>query len=168
MPERKRKRPGARWRWTVLAALGVILAGARPLSAQEASEAAVLEVVDRLFEGMRTADSAAVRAVFHPEARMVSTGERDGRPVAQYASVDGFIKAVGGATAPWNERIYDPEVRIDGNLATVWTFYTFHVGDQFSHCGVNAIQLAWTGDGWKIIHITDTRRREGCDPPNGA
>ena len=67
------------------------------------------------------------------EARMVSTGERDGRPVAQYASVDGFIKAVGGATAPWNERIYDPEVRIDGNLAIVnkrLTGRQYLVGDR--------------------------------------
>ncbi|TAK42505.1 MAG: hypothetical protein EPO28_07185 [Saprospiraceae bacterium] len=32
-----------------------------------------------------------------------------------------------------------------------------------SHCGVNAIQLFKSAEGgWKIIHITDTRRREGC------
>lgn len=155
--------------WARGAVIGLALlagtASASPAHAQSAEEAEVLAVVERLFEGMRTADSAQVRSVFHPEARLVSTGEREGRPVAQYSSIDGFVQAVGGATVPWDERIYAPEVRVEDNLATVWTFYTFHAGAQFSHCGVNAIQLARTAEGWKIVHLSDTRRREGCEPP---
>jgi hypothetical protein len=40
--------------------------------------------------------------------------------------------------------------------------YTFYVGDQMSHCGVNAFQLMKTTEGWKIIGITDTRRKDNC------
>jgi hypothetical protein len=44
----------------------------------------------------------------------------------------------------------------------VWTRYAFYAGEQFSHCGVDAIQLGWTVDGWRIVALADTRRREGC------
>jgi hypothetical protein len=37
------------------------------------------------------------------------------------------------------------------------------VGDRFSHCGVDAFTLAKEDDAWKIVALTDTRRRQGCD-----
>jgi hypothetical protein len=49
---------------------------------------------------------------------------------------------------------------VDGPLATAWMDYTFHVGERFSHCGVNAFQLFRSDDGWQIIQIADTRRSE--------
>ncbi|MEI2720897.1 MAG: hypothetical protein V9E87_12310 [Gemmatimonadales bacterium] len=61
-----------------------------------------------------------------------------------------------------DERIYDPEIRIDGGLATVWTFYAFFVGERLSHCGVDAFQLARTSEGWKIIALADSRQTTGC------
>ena len=54
-------------------------------------------------------------------------------------------------------------VHIDGHMATAWTPYAFYLGGDLSHCGVNAFQLFNGKDGWKIIRITDTRRREGCE-----
>src|SRR5690349_16466121 len=41
---------------------------------------AVLAVVKALFDGMRKGDSAAVRAVFHPEAQLSTAGIRNGTP----------------------------------------------------------------------------------------
>jgi hypothetical protein len=62
----------------------------------------------------------------------------------------------------WNERIYDPEVRIDGNVAQVWAYYTFHRNTTFSHCGVDAFMLVKVGSTWKITQLADSRRTEGC------
>lgn len=53
---------------------------------------------------------------------------------------------------------------MDGPLATAWTPYAFYLGDTLSHCGTNAFQLAKLKDDWKIIQITDTRRKD-CDVP---
>ena len=58
----------------------------------------------------------------------------------------------------------DAEVRIDGDLATVWIPFAFYLGEDFSHCGINAVQLARLDARWQIIHIADTRRRTNCDP----
>jgi hypothetical protein len=128
-----------------------------------ADSAAVLAVVRGLFDAMRAGDSARVRASFDPAAALGTTRERDGRPVFERDSVGAFVRAVGTPHADvWDERLYRPEVRVDGPLATVWTEYAFYAGPRFSHCGVDAIQLARTAAGWRIVSLVDTRRRTGC------
>ena len=138
-----------------------------PASAQADPEpAAVLAVVARLFDGMRRHDSGMVRSVFAAESRLLGVSMRTGTPVVQVTSVDDFVKAVGSATGdPWDERTYDPEVRIDDRLATVWARYDFLLGPRWSHCGVDAFMLAKLADGWKITQIADTRQRERCTTP---
>jgi len=129
-------------------------------------EGAVMEVVNRLFDGMRARDGGMVASVFHRDARLVSTGsEPDGTPRIQVQGVEGFVSAVGEGGVPWNEPLFATEVRIDGNLAHVWTFYRFYAGERFSHCGYNSIRLVRTEAGWQIVDLADTRRTEGCDPP---
>jgi hypothetical protein len=140
-----------------------------PAAAQESEEAAVMAVVEAMFDAMRAGDSAAMRAVLHPSATGASVSVMEGVPaLTREASLDGFVQAVGAPHEEvWDERIWDAEVRIDGNLATGWMQYAFYLGDQFSHCGVDAFQLFKDEDGWKVFHIADTRRREGCETPEG-
>lgn len=123
----------------------------------------VLQVVHQLFDGMRSADTTMMRATFHPDVRLITTGTRDGEPVASIVPVSDWLEGVAGAGQVLDERLYDPEVRVNGNLATVWTYYTLHVGDRFSHCGFDAFQLVNTADGWRITQVTDTRQRDGCE-----
>lgn len=144
----------------------VILAGA--VQAQTTPEGDVLAVVRRLFDGMRAGDSAMVRSVFAAEARLVSTDTREGQPTVRVTTADAFVAAVGRPhDAIWDEQIWDTEIRVDGNLAAVWTKYAFFLGDRFSHCGVDAFHLVRRTDGWKIVDLADTRQREGCAMPPG-
>jgi len=155
---------------TFLCCLAMLAVLAPAGHAQTASddEREVLRIVERLFEAMRTRDTVALRAVFDTSAHMVSSGVRNGVPFARSMPAERFIQAVGSAQGDeWIERFYDPEVRIDGNLATVWTYYTFHLGSRFSHCGYDAFQLSRTAEGWKIMSIADSRRTEGCRIPEG-
>ncbi|MGE0355222.1 MAG: nuclear transport factor 2 family protein [Gemmatimonadales bacterium] len=135
-----------------------------PLRAQSADQQEVLAVVNRLFEGMRTMDTAMMRATFEPGARLAGLRPRqDGSSVLSLVTVDQFANAVANNTrGEWLERIYEPEVRIEGSLATVWAPYDFHLNGVFSHCGVDAFQLLKTGSGWKIVAVADTFQREGC------
>lgn len=137
------------------------------ISAQaQSAPADVAEVVDRLFDGMRAGDSTAVRSVLHPEARLLTTATRDGKPMLHAASIAQFLEAIGTPhDQVWDERIWDLDIRNDDRLATAWMKYAFYVGDKFSHCGVNAFQFFDGEDGWKVIQITDTRRTDGCDLP---
>lgn len=138
---------------------------ATPAAAQTTDEEAVMAVVTRMFDGMRAGDSAMVRSTFHPSITSASIFvNRQGEPTIHIGQPDEFVKAVGTPhESQWDERIWDPTVLIDGRMATAWIPYAFYLGGDLSHCGVNSFQLFNADDGWKIIRITDTRRREGCD-----
>lgn len=122
-----------------------------------------LDVVTRLFDGMRARDTALIRSTFHATARLMTAGRTtDGTPTVEVDGVDDFIASVARAQVHLDERLYETEVRVEDGLASVWTEYDFWAGERFSHCGVDAIHLARTPDGWRIIQLTDTRRRQGC------
>jgi hypothetical protein len=143
--------------------LAPLLCHPTPAKAQASAAQEVRAVVDRLFNGMRQGDSTIVRSVFHPEARLLSASMRQGQPLLRVDSLDNFVRAVGTPHDDvWDERISNVQIRVDGPLATAWMDYAFYTGKRFSHCGVNAFQFFRTPQGWKVIQITDTRRREGC------
>lgn len=129
-----------------------------PQSAEEAVRAVIVE----LFDGMRAGDSTMVRSVFHPDARMHSSFIREGSPqLAGGNSADGFIEAVGTPhDQVWNEQIGEIHVLVNDGLASAWMDYTFYLGETLSHCGVNSVQLVNTDDGWKMLNLVDTRRRD--------
>jgi len=132
--------------------------------AQTDERTAIMTVIQKMFDGMRTGDSAAVRSVFDPSARLQTAFvNADGQPVLKSESVGNFAEAVGTPHDEiWDERIWGFDIHVEGQLATAWTEYTFFLGEKMSHCGVNAFQLFKSESGWKIIQITDTRRRTGC------
>ena len=144
-----------------------LLAAAPPSLVAQAEERAVFAVVEQLFDGMRTRDTARMRAALHPEARLVSPALRDGVPGVRVESPSAWLAQVARSTgAPVDERLRNPVVRVDGALASVWVEYSLVVGERFVHCGVDAFHLVRTAEGWRIIDLADTRRREGC--PEGS
>jgi hypothetical protein len=62
-----------------------------------------------------------------------------------------------------DEQLLSYDIKIDGDMAIAWTPYKFYFNDKFSHCGVNIFTLIKREQRWKIMGITDTRRRQGCD-----
>lgn len=147
--------------------LAGLLAGAA--QAQDASRPVdgVRATVDALFDGMRDADTTAIRRVLHPDARLLTATGGAGGVAA--TDLGAFLAAVAAAEVTYDERVGEVEVRVDGGLATAWMPYRFYAGDRFSHCGVNAMQLVRAtppadgppgGAGWQIVQITDTRRAD--------
>lgn len=124
----------------------------------------ILKPIKSMFDGMRAGDSLMVRTAFVDDATMHSTFlDKDGKKVLRKGSLDSFVEAVGTPhDEVWDEQIFVYRVELDGTLASVWTEYTFYLGDKLSHCGVNTFQLVDTEGGWKILNITDTRRKTDC------
>lgn len=140
-----------------------LLAIASTSGAQSAEEGEVMKTVRQLFDGMRKGDSAMVRAAFHPEAVLQTTAVRNGQTSVGKLGVENFVRSVGTPRPEaLDERIWNEKVFIDGPLAVVWTDYALFIGTRFSHCGVDAFQLAKMADGWKIIALADTRRTDNC------
>jgi len=147
----------------IVMALALALCLATRVDAQSVSDStAISGVVTRLFDAMRARDTTTMRALFVPNASMQSL--RDS--AVTFDKIDGWIAGI--ARAPQgvvlDERLGPQQVRIDGNLATVWVDYWFYVGPRFSHCGVDAFQLARINGAWKIFSVVDTRRTTGCGP----
>lgn len=144
----------------------LLLALILPASAVRAQNehAKVRTVIDQLFSGMRTGDSALVSRAVLPDATLQTiVKDAKGEIKIESGSIAGLVKAVETPHQDvWDERIYDVVIQVDGPMATVWAPYKFYRGTEFSHCGVNAFSLLQTATGWKISSITDTRRKEAC------
>lgn len=124
----------------------------------------IKKTIGNMFNGMRAGDSAQVHSAFRANVRMFTAFKRKtGEEVLQEGSLSDFLKAVGIPDKEvWDEKLTSMTIQVDGNIAQVWTDYSFYVGEVFSHCGVNAFQLVKENGTWKIIHIMDTRRKENC------
>jgi hypothetical protein len=122
----------------------------------------VRAVIDRLFEGMRTADSAMVRSALATGARFASVNGRATPPAIEYESPDGWIAAIANSARRWDERLFDVQIRVTGNIAQAWTPYSFYLDGKLRHCGVDAMELLRDASGWKITQLSDTQVREGC------
>lgn len=149
--------------------LSLLLAGCaapRPSTAPapHTEAAAVVQAANALFAAMASRDTAAIRAMFLPDARIVAVGRQDGATVARGRTVGEFLPGIVGAPEPLRERMWSPEVRVDGDLATLWAPYDFHRGAQFSHCGVDAFQFARVEGRWRIAALGYTVQRDGCPP----
>lgn len=56
----------------------------------------------------------------------------------------------------------EPKVLIHQAIAVVWGEYDFWIDGEFSHCGIDSIDLVKAGGQWKIANLMWTMERENC------
>jgi hypothetical protein len=122
-----------------------------------------LATVQALFDAMAAHDAQAIRKLMAPGTQMLVVGE-DGK--LHVGKDEGFLEAVAKDAASWEERAWDAKVTVDGPMAQVWAPYDFHHGGNFSHCGTNSVTLVHGEDGWRVVAIAYTMRKDDC--PAGA
>lgn len=147
-----------------LLAYGCLLGQTQTSAQQEA----VLAPIYDMFDAMRAGDTTRFRALFHEQASLLSAYRMEASSQVKAGSLDAFIQALGSPhDQPWNERIWALHIQLDRDLlATVWMRYAFFLGTSFHHCGINSFTLLHSDDGWKILHIVDTRFQTDCDLPD--
>ena len=144
--------------------LTVVIAITATSKAQTAEDS-VKATVNRLFEGMKNADTTLLKSAFtdSPVLQTIATNKKK-QVYVKTDKFNDFVKFISQQkTGEADERIEFGTIRIDGPLATVWTPYQFYYKGKFRHCGVNSFQLVRIDQRWKIQYIIDTRRKEGCD-----
>lgn len=130
------------------------------LLAQTPDETAVKTTINRMFEGMGKADSTLLKPLFAPGARLQTVQNKQGTVSVKEDPITGFIASIGKAKAgSLDERLSGMDIKIDGDLATAWTPYSFYFNGTQSHCGANAFTLVRIAGNWKIQNIIDTRRK---------
>jgi hypothetical protein len=134
-----------------------LLAALFPLALNAASpdEQAVLAPIQAMFAGMSARDAAAIKKPTLSNGVMVLM--RDGKPVQM--TFEDFATRVGKpGTSKIEERIHDPLVRIDNDLAVVWAPFDFYVDGKVNHCGTDLFNLVRQDGQWLIASIADTSR----------
>lgn len=122
------------------------------------------QVIESFFDGMRASDGEILKTLTTDDITLHTVTQREGETVRAATDMNRFLESVSNTPAGLlNEQLTSLEVYIDGDLATAWMEYNFFRGDEFSHCGVNSMNLVQTSKGWKIFSIVDTRRTDNCE-----
>lgn len=128
-------------------------------------EAAVLAPITRLFGAMAAGSADGILAEVRSDGRATGVSEQAGGGSAiggrSWAEFAAQFRATGGPKL--EERLIGaPAIEIDGDIAMVWSAYTFHIDGKFSHCGTDHFDLVRENGAWKLLNITWTKRTEGC------
>jgi len=120
------------------------------------------QIVDTFFEGFHKGDTILMQSVIANDVIMQRVyANKDGENMLNTDAIEVLISTIANRPVDqkWDERLLDYQITVDGNLAHVWTPYEFWFNDTFSHCGTNSFTIAKFNDGWKIIHLIDSRRK---------
>lgn len=144
----------------------LLLATAAPAAAQHAEEPdarAVMATVDQLFGALASKDRAALLGAVVPEGRATSAGvDETGRPRVHSTDWTAFADGLARAPDGMRERLIDPHVHVEGDIAMIWSRYEFEINGAFSHCGIDHFDLVRIDGRWRVLNLTWTRQTEGC------
>jgi hypothetical protein len=128
-----------------------------PMHAASPAEDTVLAPVNALFAAMSRRDASAIKAQTLPGGSLVLM--RNGKPTQLTFNQFATLASKPGTTLT-EERIHDPLVRIDDDLAVVWAPFTYFVDGKVDHCGTDLINLVRIDGKWLIASIADTGRKD--------
>ena len=137
------------------------------ISAQEQTEEkAIKSVIETFFDGLHKGDSAIMSKTLHKNIKIqTTTTNTAGNKVLKTESKAMLLTSI-TAKKPTDilfEKLLSYDIKIDGNLASVWTPYEFYFNGNFSHCGANSFQLFNNNGKREIIFLIDMRRRQNCN-----
>ena len=119
-------------------------------------EDAVFAPIDLMLDGMAKRDGSEVVAAAIPGATFVSMQYGT---LAQETFVQ-FGTNLGAGTTHIDERIHDPLVRIDNDLAVVWAPFEFRIDGKLDHCGTDLFSLVHNNGKWLIGSLAATLRKD--------
>ena len=124
----------------------------------------IKELIGTFFQAMTSSDTTTLKIICMEDISLQTTfTARNGNPVMKSEDFNDFLIAVATPKKEvWDERISNLNVQVDDNLGHAWMDYQFYIDITFSHCGVNSFQFIRTIEGWKILSIIDTRRKDPC------
>jgi hypothetical protein len=139
----------------VLAIFGFIFVGTSIHAV--AQDSAVLAPINAMFQGMTDRDPSAIKAAALPATVLILM--RDGKPTQM--TIEVFAEHLSKPSKTHiEERIHDPLVRIDHDLAMVWAPFEFLVDGKPDHCGTDLFNLVNTDGKWLIAGIADTGSKQ--------
>ena len=128
-------------------------------------EKEIKKTITTFFEGLHQGDSTLLKTTIHKDLKTQTTfTNRKGVRILKTDSRENLLKAIASKKPSdvYFEKLLSYTIKVDGNLASVWTPYEFYLNGKFSHCGANSFQLFNNNGTWEIIYLVDMRRRQNC------
>jgi hypothetical protein len=122
----------------------------------------IMKSINNFFLGMKMKDTVLLKAQIHPSTKYFQTFSKDKRALTKIDStpVSLFIASIGNDQSnSFDERIFNPVIKIDDVLATVWVDYEFWYNGKKTHTGVDAFTMLLVNNKWQIAAVVDTRKK---------
>lgn len=147
-------------------ALLIVFVISTVVNAQEnLQEKAIKNTIETFFEGLHKGDSTLVSSTLNSTTNIQTTfTDKEGKKVLVTESKAKLLTNIANKKPEhtYLEKLVSWDIKVDGNLASVWTPYEFYLNGKFSHCGANSFQLFNNNGKWEIIYLVDMRRRNNC------
>ncbi len=141
----------------------IVLVLTTVVNAQEKNnKKAIRKTIETLFEGLHNGDSTLISKTLHSTIKIQTTfTNKKGIKNLITTTKNKFLTGVANKKPGdiYFEKLLSWDVKIDGNLASVWTPYEFYLNGKFSHCGANSFQLFNNNGTWEIIYLVDSRHK---------
>lgn len=119
-------------------------------------EQAVLAPLQKVFDGIAKHDRSLAKAQLLPGGMV--TLKRSDRIVQM--SFDQFVEHIPATgTERLEERIHDPLIRIDDDIAIIWAPYVFSIDGKGDHEGTDIVNLVKKDGRWLVAGIADNGRK---------
>jgi len=108
--------------------------------AQDSDEIDVKKTVIKFFDAFHKQDSIAIKELVSKDLKLQSIGKsKEGFTQLRNEEFSAFLKSIVSIPKDqkFEEKLLDFKIRVDGDMANVWTPYEFWFNGKFSHCGVN-------------------------------
>ncbi|PKB14142.1 SnoaL-like protein [Novosphingobium kunmingense] len=152
----------------MLLTLSVLALAAQPLPRVEAlpppafEDAEVLAAAQAIFAPLETGDGPALLKLVYPDGRVTASGTLpsgfSGTRSRSWADYAARMKLGAGFV----ERISNPVVEVDGDVAMVWAPFTITEGGKVLSCGIDHFDMVRESGVWKVMNITFSSRVTGC------
>ena len=124
--------------------------------------AAVKLVIDNFFESINTGNGELL-ASLNVEGAQIFNIREDTEGEYEFVERSWFSAENFNSDTQLTERYWDEELLMSDVLAVFWAPYDFYIDGEFSHCGIDVLNLIKIDDGWKIGHAMWTIQRPDCE-----
>ncbi len=127
----------------------------------QAQNIEVQKTIETFFEGFHAKDTVKIKSICSEKLILQSISESPkGNKFSEESPKEFYVSmATIPAEVKFEEKILSYNIQVDGTMAHAWTPYEFYINGKLSHKGVNAFTLFKEANGWKIVHLIDTRRK---------
>lgn len=132
--------------------------------APQAEVSAVMAPVNAAFAAIAARNGELLRPVVREDGNLFIASEApDGSRKITRRAMSEFITGLKPGPERFEERLYDPAIEVDGDVALVWGRYNFYIDGKLHHCGYDHFDLVREGGTWKVANITYSSRTTGCE-----